>query len=338
MLCGLAWLESHLSSSSTLHTTETELSLLDGICRALESLLTNAVYQTALQPRRILAVFNPAAGRGRRSRFDRVVAALRDLGCAVTVVETTAPGHAEAIARETSERDFDVIAVAGGDGTINEAVNGLKKKNITLGIIPLGTANVVADEIGLRRSPAAIARTLAHGSVKPIYVGLANDRRFVMMAGAGFDANVVSKISLSLKKKVGPLAYVWGAMRQSFADAFTTRAVVIDGASYRTVSVVACNGRRYGGPFMAAPEASLADNTFEVVLMTGGGWFSVARYGLGLLLGRISMWPDVHIIKGREVSVEGVGGPVQADGDIITNLPVRISVDSEPVKLIYPHL
>ncbi len=287
-------------------------------------------------PRRILVVFNPAAGRARRPRFESIIAALRGLGCTVRVVETDARGHAEKIAREAPESEFDLIAIAGGDGTINEAVNGLKGRSLMLGIIPLGTANVVADEIGLRRTPAAIAHTLAHGPVKLVYVGIANERRFIMMAGTGFDANVVSNISLGLKKVLGPLAYVWGAVRQSFSDSFAQRDVVIDGTSYRTVSMVACNGRRYGGPFVAAPGASLADNSFQVVLMSGRGWFSVARYGLGLLLGRISMWSDVKIVEGRNVTVGGEGGPVQADGDIITNLPVRISVDSEPVKLAYP--
>jgi diacylglycerol kinase (ATP) len=113
--------------------------------------------------------------------------------------------------------------------------------------------------------------------------------------------------------------------------------VVIDGVSYRTVSMVACNGRRYGGPFIAAPNASLLDNTFHVVLMNGRGWFSIARYGLGLMLGWISMWPDVKIIRGRDVVVEGGGSsPVQADGDIVTALPARIFIDPEPVKLVYP--
>jgi diacylglycerol kinase (ATP) len=150
--------------------------------------------------RRILIVFNPAAGRARRSRVDRVVATLQGFGCAVTVKETEAPGHAETIARDVADDDFDVIAAAGGDGTINEIVNGLKGNNLALGVIPLGTANVVADEIGLCRSPAAVANALAHGPAKPIHVGTVNGRRFVMMASAGFDANVVSKISPPLKK------------------------------------------------------------------------------------------------------------------------------------------
>ncbi|MEQ9449403.1 MAG: diacylglycerol kinase family lipid kinase [Rhodospirillaceae bacterium] len=289
------------------------------------------------ESRRVLAVFNPAAGRSRRRYFEAVVEELRALGASVSVVETEAPGHAQRIAAGASGQEFDVIAAAGGDGTINEIVNGLKGNSVALGIIPLGTANVVADEIALRRSPALVARALAHGPIKNIHVGLANNRRFVMMAGMGFDANVVNGVSLNLKKKIGPLAYIWQAVRQAFAERFTPCEVTIDGKSYQTVSLVACNGRRYGGPFIAVPQSSLNDAGFYVVLMKGRSWFSIARYGFGLLIGRISMWPDVEIVKGSEVVIQSkAGDPVQADGDIITALPVRIHVDPDPVGLIYP--
>jgi YegS/Rv2252/BmrU family lipid kinase len=285
--------------------------------------------------RRVLAVFNPAAGGNRRPRFDKIVAALKREGCAVTVMETTAPGHAETIARDADESAFDVIA--GGDGTVNEIVNGLGTKNIALGIMPLGTANVLADEIGLARSPDIVARTLARGAVKPIHVGAVNGRRFVMMAGAGFDANVVDGVSLALKQKLGPLAYVWQAAREAFKADSTPCEVVIDGVSYETASAVACNGRRYGGPFIAAPDASLADDRFFVVLMPGRGPINTARYGIALMLGRISKLSDVRLVAGREVLVRGIAGrPVQADGDIVAHLPAQMVVDPNPVRLVFP--
>ena len=288
-------------------------------------------------PRRILVVFNPAAGRNRRQRLNAVVAALKSLGAVVSVIETTAPGHAEQIARDVAVNDFDVIAAAGGDGTVNEIINGLPGKAIALGVIPLGTANVLADEIGLAKATDVVARTLASGPVRSIYVGRGNGRRFCMMAGAGFDANVVSGVSLALKKRVGPLAYAWQAFVQGFRDSYAPCDVTIDGVAYRTTSAVACNGRRYGGPFVAAPLASLADDSFQVVLMKGRGWFSVLRYGLGLMAGKVGAWPDVQILTGREVVIAGQKGqPVQADGDILTTLPLKLMIDPEPVRLISP--
>lgn len=287
--------------------------------------------------RRVLAVFNPAAGRNRRPRFNQIIAALKHEGCAITVVETQAPGHAETIAREASPEEFDVIAAAGGDGTVNEIVNGLAGKDIALGLIPLGTANVLADEIGLARAPEVVARTLASGPARPVHVGTVNGRRFVMMAGAGFDANVVDGVSLALKKKLGPLAYVWQAAREAFRADAAPCEVMIDGIAFQTASAVACNGRRYGGPFIAAPEASLMDDYLHVVLMPGRGWFHTARYGVALMLGRISKLRDVRVIAGREIVVRGVvGRPVQADGDIVAHLPARIAVDPAPVRLVFP--
>ena len=292
---------------------------------------------TPVRQRRILVIFNPAAGRARRAKLDAVVNAMTAVGCAVRVVETQAPGHGEQIAREVSLDDYDVIAAAGGDGTVNEVINGLKGRKIALGVIPLGTANVLADEIGLGRGPEAIAGTLASGPVRPIRLGLANGRRFMMMAGAGFDANVVATVSLALKKRLGPLAYVWQAGVVGFTGKLGLSTVTIDGVVHQSASAVACNGRRYGGPFVAAPHASLSDNSFQVVLMRGRNWFSFFRYGLGLMLGCVGKWWDVDIITGRDVVIEGIAGqPVQADGDIITALPVRITVDPDAVMMVYP--
>jgi YegS/Rv2252/BmrU family lipid kinase len=236
----------------------------------------------------------------------------------------------------------DVIAVAGGDGTINEVVNGLAGSSVALGVIPLGTANVLADEIGLKRAPGDVARVLAEGPIRPISVGLANGRRFVMMAGAGFDASVVDQVSLSLKRRLGPFAYVWQTFKHAFTDRFAECEVTVDGVAYKTVSAVVCNGRHYGGPFVAAPAAALTDGLLHVILLKGRGWLSVARYSIALLMGRLGKLADVEFVLGREVIVREVKGrgvanlPVQADGDIITHLPARFGVDPMPVGLVWP--
>ncbi|MBX7199635.1 MAG: diacylglycerol kinase family lipid kinase [Rhodospirillaceae bacterium] len=291
--------------------------------------------RTDAHPRRILVIFNPAAGHAKRARLDVIVDGARARGAQITVVETKAPGHGTELARTAG--DFDVIAAAGGDGTVNEIINGLAGKSVALAVIPLGTANVLADEIGLGRADAAIAKALASGPLRPIRLGRANGRRFVQMAGAGFDANVVAAVSLALKKKLGPLAYVWAAAVVGFTGKLPISDVTIDGVKYKSASAVACNGRRYGGPFVAAPHASLADNSFQVVLMKGRTPFSFFRYGLGLMLGLVGKWWDVEIVTGREVVIEGVAGqPVQADGDIVTALPVRLEVEPAALMMVFP--
>lgn len=309
----------------------------DSIAGRAFSMTVSSTSRADARPRRILVIFNPAAGRARRTRLDAIVALARAAGAVVTVVDTNAPGHGTTLARETLAGAFDVIAAAGGDGTVNEVINGLEGKSFALAVIPLGTANVLADEIGLGRSDAAIAAALATGPLRPIRLGRANGRRFVQMAGAGFDANVVAAVSLALKKKLGPLAYVWAAAVVGFTRDLPVSTVTIDGVTHRSASAVACNGRRYGGPFVAAPHASLADNSFQVLLMKGTHPFSFFRYGLGLVLGQVGKWWDVEIITGREVVIEGVAGqPVQADGDIVTALPVRIEVDPAALMMVFP--
>jgi YegS/Rv2252/BmrU family lipid kinase len=284
-----------------------------------------------------LAVFNPAAGGNRRARFERVVAALRARGCAVTVAHTAARGDAEQIARETAPDAYDVIAAAGGDGTVNELVNGIGERQCPLGVIPLGTANVLAREIGMRLTADDTARTLAEGPSRPIRVGRLNGRRFVMMAGVGFDANVVHDVSLALKRRIGPLAYVWQAAKEAFGSAYAPCSVTIEGTAHAATSVVVCNGRLYGGPFVVAPKGSLADDSFQIILMPGRGWFSVLRYGVNLVLGRLDRVGDVTIVPARAVAITGTPGqPVQADGDDIAALPVEIGVDPLPVNLIFP--
>jgi len=286
--------------------------------------------------RRIQVIFNPAAGRNRAARLQAVLTKLNELAD-VSLIETKAPGHAEEIARTLDPAQLDVVVAAGGDGTVNEIVNGLNGHAVALGVIPLGTANVLADEIAMPRKPDRVAAVLARGPIRPIRVGRANGRRFVMMAGAGFDANVVDGVSLALKKKIGPLAYVWQTMKLAFDGAAQPLELVIDGSAQRTASVVICNGRCYGGPFIAAPLASLADDAFQVVQLKSAGWMSVARYSAALLGGFLPKLSDVEITPARTIEVRGgPGAAVQADGDIITRLPMTVSVDPDPVRLVYP--
>lgn len=284
-----------------------------------------------------MIIFNPTAGRSRRDKLNAVVAELEGLGCPVEVLETHAPGHAEDIARSIDATTVDILVAAGGDGTVNEVVNGLKGKAMALAVIPLGTANVLADEVGLGRKPKRVAEAIAFGAVRPIHVGNANGRRFVMMAGAGFDAEVVDGVQLGLKKIIGPLAYVWEMVRQVFVYGWGPCRVDIDGQTYEVASAIVCNGRSYGGPFTAAPAADLERDSFQVVMFTKSGWFNVVRYGVTLVTGRLAKLPDVRIVPGQSVVISGAdGAPVQADGDILTRLPVQIDIDAEPVRLAFP--
>ncbi|WP_199175517.1 diacylglycerol/lipid kinase family protein [Telmatospirillum siberiense] len=301
---------------------------------------TQARSEEGAPRRRILVIYNPSAGQWRRRRLKATLRDLEILGGELTLHETTRPGDAESTAEGLSATDYDVVVAAGGDGTINEVANGLIKARgpvPPLAIIPLGTANVLAQEIGLRGQPPIIAKAIVSGGRQRVHLGKANGRHFIMMAGVGFDAHVVANVDLALKRHTGKIAYVLETLTQALRYGFPPCRVGIDGRTFDACSVVVCNGRHYGGPFIAAPEASLEMPVFQVCLLERGGWAHALRYGAALILGRLSRLPDVRILSGRVIRIDGQNGlPVQGDGDIIATLPVEISVAVETLELIVP--
>lgn len=251
--------------------------------------------------------------------------------------ETACRGDAERFAAAASARDFDRLVVAGGDGTVNEVINGLADHRIPVAIVPLGTANVLAAELGLPAGPGAIADAIVNGAVRPIALGTVNDRRFTMMAGIGFDAQVVAHVSLNLKRLVGKIAYVVEALRQLRHYRPTVYDVAVDGRVYRAASVIVANGRFYGGRFVCAPLARLDAPEFQVCLFARAGRWHVLRYAAALAFGYLHRLGDVAIVPASRVAVaEPSAEPVQGDGDVIARLPAQIEVLTDRLRLVVP--
>ncbi len=305
-----------------------------------------ATDQPAAEPRarRMLLVFNPTAGR-RKGRLDAIMAALRRRGWDVTLQETAYAGDATRIARDLTG-GYDVLAVAGGDGTQNEAANGLADdagNAPVMAVLPFGTANVLAHEIGLGADEARIAEAAADGKPTEIYLGQAHyaggrmPRRFLLMAGVGFDAAVVAGVSGPLKRRLGKGAYVWRMIVELFRYRFPLFTVTIDGTAYDCASAIIAKGHYYGGRFVCAPDARLTDPDFQVCLFLSKGRLAVLRYAVALGLGLLHKLPDVKLVRGRNVRIDGPeGAPVQGDGDIIAALPAALSVAETPIRLLYP--
>ena len=288
-----------------------------------------------MRRRRVLIIFNPAAGRRRRPRLE---AHLRDLsrrGAVVTLRETGAPGDAEIFAREADAREFDAVLAAGGDGTINEVINGLGPGSPPLGLLPLGTANVLAAEIDMPHRSEAIADLLLEGPVREIWPGEVNGRRFAMMAGIGFDAAVVDRVSVPLKRRLGKGAYVLEAMRQFVAYRPARYSFTLDEYSRTAASAIVCRGRRYGGRYVCAPSASVFERRFDVCLFERAGRFDMLRAVLRLGVDRLAADRNVTIVQARHIHVSGAeGDPVQCDGNIICRLPAEFRLADAPVRLI----
>lgn len=286
-----------------------------------------------------MIVFNPAAGWRRRQRLAPVLTRLRAHGCALVVRETQAPGDAERFAAEADPGAFDAVVVAGGDGTVNETINGLARSGLPLGLIPLGTANVLAAEIGLETDPASLARCVAFGRPRPITLGAANGRRFILMAGAGFDAHVVAGVSVPMKRWLGKGAYVLSTLHQLLVFTFPTYEVLTDNTVRHAASVIVTNARYYGGRFVCAPKASLGSDTLQVCLFERAGRRAAIGYALALFSGRLPKLSSYRVIEARRVEIRGrPGEPLQGDGDVIGELDVAIEVLPNALDLIYPPL
>ena len=290
--------------------------------------------------RRLVVIYNPAAGGSKKRLFGDTLKALEARGCQVSLRATGGPGDAVRLAADVSLDEAEVVVAAGGDGTINEVINGLlsqPRPRPALGIIPLGTANVLAAEMGLAKDPGQIAETLCSVVPKSIALGRANDRFFVAMVGAGFDAHVVAGINSKLKAMIGKGAYVWESGRQLIRFAFPSYRITIDGEVHEAASVVVSKGRYYAGRYLLAPEASLADSRLWVCLFAETGPLSVMKFGAALTLNRLPHQRGVRLLPASQVIIEGPEGePLQGDGDTLGQLPAKIEVVPDALDLLLP--
>jgi diacylglycerol kinase (ATP) len=290
-------------------------------------------------PLRLRVIYNPVAGQRHGLRLRKTFRALAGSGASISVIETKGPGDAERAAASACRADADILIVAGGDGTINEVVNGLMATSgpiPPMAVIPLGTANVLAQEIGLKLSSGKIASAILHGRRISVFPGRANGRYFLMMGGVGFDAEVVAHVDPELKRRTGRFAYLVEVLHQSWRHRFETCGGEIDGTPFKARWVVVCNGRHYGGPFVAAPLARLTEPGFSVCLLNGAR-HDIPRYGAALLLGRLKHQHDVRILPAHRVRIDSpIGYKVQGDGDIIGCLPIEIVAAERSIELVVP--
>ena len=298
--------------------------------------------------RRLLVIFNPTPGPRARRRLNAALRELGALGAQVTLRETRAPGDAEIFASEASLAEFDAVVAVGGDGTVNEVVNGLRDPALPVIVFPFGTANVLAHEIALPRDPALLAALAMQGPMREIPLGEAEfagepprRRRFVLMAGTGFDADVVDALDLDMKRRVGRLAFVWSILRRLWGYRPTRYEVALEERDGWTqaiaASAVATRARHYAGRFVLAPEARLAEPSFRIVRFGRWGRWAALRYLVALAGSFLHRLPDVAITETVAARISGPeGSPVQIDGDVLGRLPVTLRIADRRLRLIYP--
>lgn len=260
----------------------------------------------------------------------------------MAAVPTTAAGTAPGLARECIEAGADLILAAGGDGTINEVLNGMVHSDVPLGILPAGTANVLAVETNIGTRMLRAAEQLEDWVPRRVAAGLIENaqqqRHFLLMAGAGLDALIVYNIDAKLKRAIGKVAYWIGGFGQ-LGRRLPEFDVFADGHGMRCSFALASRVRNYGGDLTIARSASLLSEHFELVVFEGAHALPYVKYFLGVLTGRLAGMRGVSVLQSQSIEFECASGPgvyIQVDGEYAGRLPARLTIVPRALNLLLP--
>lgn len=295
---------------------------------------------------RTCVIFNPAARGDKARHFRRHLDEIASQGA---LKATAAPGDARRLATEAVADGFDCIVAAGGDGTVNEVLNGIGDQadgfaRTRLGVLPLGTVNVFAREIGLPLRIDLAWKTLQQGRERRLDLpcvefsanGVRRRQYFVQLAGAGLDARAIELVTWPLKRKFGPLAYVIAGVKalRSPLSRITAR---VDGQNATGELVLVGNGRFYGGPLEIFPGADLCDGLLDICVLPRANWLSLLRCLPGLLARR--RLPARAVQRFRTSAFELTGdtsASFELDGEWAGNLPATFSIARGQLRVAVP--
>ena len=288
---------------------------------------------------KLFVIFNPAA-RGEKSRRLRRFLETKT-GPSVTLAPTQGLGDAKRLAARAVTQGYTVIVAAGGDGTINEVVNGIGVSDVALGVLPLGTVNVFAQELHIPRKLDAAWSVIEDAHTRRIDLARAeangSARCFIQLAGVGFDARAVRTASWELKKRIGPLSYVWAGLKTLSARHVRVEVSANGSGPVGGVAVLIGNGRFYGGRFALFPKARMDDGLLDVCVFETCGYLDVLRYGQGILRGAHIDLDGVKYFQSEQLVCSAPSAtPFELDGEDAGDVPVTFSVVPRALRVVVP--
>ena len=294
--------------------------------------------------RKATLISNPKTGRyiSRRKTIQELASDLTQKGVEVDLKFTSGPGDATEIAARAANNGSSDVIVAGGDGTINEAIQGMVGTKARLGILPRGTANVLARELGLPMNIDDAISVAAKGKSRRIHFGIAIDettnaqRHFVLMAGIGLDASVVRSVLPGLKRRIGKGAFWLSGLSHLATWDPRPFTLEIEGETYSATFAAIGKAARYGGDLMITPRARLDEPMFEICLIDT---FSRVQYLQLLSYAMREGMPNgkkgVRFIKCSKVRATG-DAAVQVDGELLGHLPMSFEISPQSMEVIVP--
>ena len=289
---------------------------------------------------KLFVILNPAARGEKSRRVQRFLEA--KAGPSVTLMPTQRAGEAQSLAACAVTQGYKVIVAAGGDGTINEVINGIGTSGAALGVLPLGTVNVFAQELRIPRKLESAWGVIRGGHTRTIDLARAqasgSTRYFVQLAGVGFDAHAVRTASWELKKRIGPLSYVWAGLK-ALSKPHPPVEVSVNGSGPlgSGVAVLVGNGRFYGGRFALVPRALMDDGLLDICVFETVGYWDVLRYGQGILRGAHIDLGDVKYFQTESLVCRAPAPtPFELDGEDAGDAPVTFSVVPRALQVVVP--
>ena len=290
----------------------------------------------------LLIILNPAAHSDKAGRLPERI---REISGNVEMRLSTMPGDAEQIARNAVAEGFSTIVAAGGDGTINEVMNGIMAaggRDVTLGILPVGTMNVFAVELGspLNALPKAW-EIIMNGEVRhldlPICFAEGVERCFVQLAGVGLDAEVVRRTTRESKKALGPLSYLLSLAQVAGQTPPPIMLKSHDGAIRTGSFVLLGNGRFYGGPFTMFRQGSPMDGLLDVLVFQSQSPWDLLRYMHAILMGQHTELKDVEYFQTSSLELSSKEPvPYELDGEMVGYLPLTFSLRPAALSVLAP--
>ena len=284
-------------------------------------------------------IFNPRAGSWRtEQRIAAIRGALAEIGFDTEPLPTESPGHATELAHGAALAGADVVFTHGGDGTLREAAAGLLASQTALAPIPGGTANVVANALGLPKDPVAAVHHFAETETQEMDVGLCGEQIFLMQISAGLDAHIMGNLDPALKRRFGKAAIAYSGLLRFPSYHYAEIELIADGRPASATLMAVCNLPYYAGAFQMAPGASISDGFLDLVLFRGRGPLATLGFARDLALGRHLKRRDVELVRVKEVELRGPKElAIQLDGDAIPlEMPLTISLHPQRILLLKP--
>jgi diacylglycerol kinase (ATP) len=242
------------------------------------------------------------------------------------------------LAREAVQEGFEKIVAAGGDGTVNQVVNGLAGSKAKLGLLPIGTVNVFAMELGLPLHNLEQCWDVIQGeNTRSIDLPRANGKHFVQLAGVGLDAQVVKETNLAFKRSFGPLSYLISAAqiaaRQPPKLFIESQNASVEEGSF----VLIGNGRLYGGPFPFFKHAMIDDGLFDVVVFKRLGYLEIIKYLQDVVFSSDIRVPEIEYFQTCHLHITSEQDvPVELDGELNGNCPVEFQIQERALRVLAP--